>query len=58
MPDDGVGAGVDHFVTTVGLDANGWLEELVHRLCPGHARGPRGQQKITDPADPPRDGDQ
>ena len=34
MPDDGVGTGVDDPVTSVGLDADGRLEELVHRLCP------------------------
>ena len=40
MPDDGVGTGVDDPVTTVGLDADGRLEELVHRLCPGQPSHP------------------
>jgi hypothetical protein len=54
MTDDGIGTGVDDGVTTVGLDADGRLEELVHRLRPGHARQSGDQQDIPDPADPPR----
>ena len=49
MPDEGVGTGVDDRVTTVGLDADGRLEELVHRLRPGQARQPGDQQTYPIP---------
>jgi len=29
MSNDGVGTAVDDFVTTIGLNTHGWLEELV-----------------------------
>src|SRR5271166_4270095 len=53
MPHNGVGTGVDDPVTTVGLDADGRLEEPVHRLRPGHARQSCDQQDISQHADPP-----
>ena len=52
MPHNGIRTGVDDRVTTVRLDADGRLEELAHRLRPGHARQSGDQQDIPDPADP------
>ena len=52
MTDEDVGTGVDDRVTIVCLDADGRLEELAHRLRPGHARQSGDQQDIPDPADP------
>ena len=54
MPDDGVGTGVDDPVTSVGLDADGRLEELVHRRSPGEASHPNEHQGIAQSAAPPR----
>ena len=50
----GVGTGVDDLVTTVSLDADRRLEELVHPLCPCKASHPGEKQGVAKGAAPPR----
>src|SRR5262249_60824941 len=50
---DGVGAGVDDLLTTLRLDANRYLEELVDGFRPGQDSHADQEQDVPDATDPP-----